>query len=50
MYGIVDNELHWFSSYLKNRQQENSEFKEVYSGVPRGSALCPLSFLPTDAF
>ena len=21
MYGIADNELHWFSSYLKSRQQ-----------------------------
>ena len=40
MYRLADNELHWFSSYLKNRQQmvffqqECSEFKEVYSGVP----------------
>ena len=45
MYGIADNELHWFSSYLKNRQQmvffqqECSEFKEIYSGVPQGSVL-----------
>ena len=51
MYGIADNELHWFSSYLKNRQQmvfsqqECSELKEVYSGVPQGSVLGHLLFL-----
>ena len=52
MYGVADNELHWFSIYLKNRQQmvgvffqqECSEFKEVYSGVPQVSELGPLLF------
>ena len=43
MYGMAGNKLHWFSSYLKNRQQivffqqEPSEFKEVYNGVSKGS-------------
>ena len=46
MYGIADNKLHWFSSYLKNRQQMVffQQFKEVYSGVPQGSVLGPLLF------
>ena len=51
MYAIADNELHLFSSSLKNRQQmmffqqESSEFKEVYIGVAQGSVLDPLLLL-----
>ena len=51
IYGMTDNELDWFSSYLTNRkqivffQQDCSDFQEVYSGVHQGSVLGPLLFL-----
>ena len=51
MYGTADNELHWFWSSLKNRQQmfffqqDSYEFKEVYIGVAQGSVLDPLYLL-----
>ena len=47
---ILLNELDWFSSYLMNRQQcvsfqgVQSNFLQIYSGVPQGSILGPLIF------
>ena len=50
-YGIQDNELMWFSSYLTNRQQYveldgiSSNLKPLFTGVPQGSIHGPLLFL-----
>ena len=52
IYGINDENLAWFESYLSNRKQyieigENSktDLKYVTCGVPQGSILRPLLFL-----
>ena len=50
-YGIRDNVLNWFHSYLSNRKQyvsingESSEPLEINCGVLQGSVLGPLLFL-----
>ena len=50
-YGVLEIEFEWFMSYLKDRKQsytlsgENSSFKIVKCGIPRGSCLGPLLFL-----
>ena len=49
-YRVTDSALDLMSSYLKNRKQyfvfsnTQSEYSEVYTGVPQGSILGPLFF------
>ena len=49
-YGVTDTTLDLMSSYLKNQKQcvvfnnTQSEYSEVYTGVPQGSILCLLFF------
>ena len=50
-FGVTDNKLKWFQSYLNNRAQQclvNGQLsnpKTITCGVPQGSILGPLLFL-----
>ena len=50
-YGIRDNMLDWFQSYLSDREQyadingKSSHLLDITCGVPQGSVLGPLLFL-----
>ena len=51
MYGIENNNLKWFQSYLSNRKQfikfnnESTNLEIIRCGIPQGSILGPLIFL-----
>ena len=51
LYGIRNNSLKWFSSYLSNRKQFiqagdiKTSYEDIIYGVPQGSILGPLLFI-----
>ena len=51
LYGIKNNSLKWFSSYLSNRKQFiqagdiKTSYEDIICGVPQGSILRPLLFI-----
>ena len=50
LYGVRNNNLKWFKSYLSNRKQfistdqGNTDMETITCGVPQGSILGPLLF------